>query len=201
MQAPLDLHLVISTLRRLRLDFSAGSLFFLSLRDVPRQTRFRLQHPSCRRLFMDQNDVVSVLEDLIETSKDGQKGYQDAAEHAKRSDLKTFFNQQSLERARFAGELEAELPRMGEPDKKVSGSASGAMHRAWIDTKVALGGGDKTILESVEAGEDKAKEAYQKALGASLPANVLEIVRRQGASVQKAHDEVKRMRDAAKAAA
>ena len=38
------------------------------------------------------------------------------------------------------------------------------MHRAWIDTKVALGGGDKTILESVEAGEDRAKEAYQKAI-------------------------------------
>ncbi len=149
---------------------------------------------------MDQSDVVSVLKDLIETCKDGQKGYQDAAQHAKRADLKTFFNQESLERSRFAGELEAELPRLGEPDKKVSGSVSGKLHRAWIDTKVSLGGGDKTILESVEAGEDNAKETYQKALGASLPANVAEIVRRQAASVQKAHDQVKSLRDAEKAA-
>ncbi|MGC2402713.1 MAG: PA2169 family four-helix-bundle protein [Acidobacteriaceae bacterium] len=150
---------------------------------------------------MDQNDAISVIETLIETCKDGQKGYQDAASHVKRSDLKAYFNEQSLERSGFAGELEAELIRLGKPDKKVSGSVSGTLRRAWIDTKVSLGGGDKTILESVEAGEDKAKEAYQKAVTADLPENVAQIVRRQAASVQAAHDKVKSLRDAAKAAA
>jgi uncharacterized protein (TIGR02284 family) len=149
---------------------------------------------------MDENNAVSVVENLIETCKDGQKGYQDAAQHTKRSDLKTYFNEQSLERSRYAGELEAELIHLGKPDKKVSGSAGAAMHRAWIDTKVALGGGDKTILESVEAGEDKAKEAYQKALNGSLPGNLMEIVRRQAEGVQRAHDKVKSLRDLAKAA-
>jgi uncharacterized protein (TIGR02284 family) len=150
---------------------------------------------------MDENNAISVVENLIETCKDGQKGYQDAAQHVKRSDLKTYFNEQSLERSRFAGELEAELVRLGKPDKKVSGSASAAMHRAWIDTKVALGGGDKTILESVEKGEDDAKDTYNKALSGSLPGNLMEIVRRQAASVQQAHDKVKMLRDTAKAAA
>lgn len=150
---------------------------------------------------MDENNAISVVENLIETCKDGQKGYQDAAEHVKRSDLKTYFNEQSLERSRFAGELEAELVHLGKSDKKVSGSAAGAMHRAWIDTKVALGGGDKTILESVEKGEDNAKDTYNKALAGSLPGNLMEIVRRQAASVQKAHDKVRTLRDTAKAAA
>jgi uncharacterized protein (TIGR02284 family) len=150
---------------------------------------------------MDENNAISVIENLIETCKDGQKGYQDAAAHAKRSDLKTYFNEQSLERARFAGELEAELIRLGKPDKKVSGSVSGTLRRAWIDTKVSLGGGDKTILESVEAGEDNARESYQKALSGSLPGNVTEIIRRQATSVQTAHDKVKRLRDEARAAA
>jgi uncharacterized protein (TIGR02284 family) len=150
---------------------------------------------------MDENNAISVVEDLIETCKDGQKGYQDAAAHVKRSDLKTYFNEQSLERARFAGELEAELIHLGKPDKKVSGSASAALHRAWIDTKVSLGAGDKAILESVEAGEDSAKESYQKAVTGDLPENIAQIVRRQAASVQKAHDKVKSLRDAAKAAA
>jgi uncharacterized protein (TIGR02284 family) len=149
---------------------------------------------------MDKNDAVKVIEDLIETCKDGQKGYQDAATHVKRLDLKTYFNEQSLERSRFAGELEAELPRLGEPDKKVSGSAGGAMRRSWIDTKVALGGGDHTILESLEAGEDSAKEAYKKAMTSALPGNLLEIVRKQAASVQKTHDKVKLLRDTAAAA-
>jgi uncharacterized protein (TIGR02284 family) len=150
---------------------------------------------------MDENNAISVVENLIETNKDGQKGYQDAAQHVKRSDLKTYFNEQSLERSRFAGELEGELVRRGKPDKKVSGSASAALHRAWIDTKVALGGGDKTILESVEKGEDDAKDTYNKALTGSLPGNLMEIVRRQAASVQRAHDKVKMLRDSAKAAA
>jgi uncharacterized protein (TIGR02284 family) len=150
---------------------------------------------------MDENNAISVVENLIETCKDGQKGYQDAATHVKRSDLKTYFNEQSLERSRFAGELETELIRLGKPDKKVSGSASAAMHRAWIDTKIALGGGDKTILESVEKGEDNAKETYRKALSGTLPGNLTEIVRRQAASVQRAHDKVRSLRDTAQAAA
>jgi len=150
---------------------------------------------------MDENNAVSVLKNLIETCKDGEKGYQDAAEHVKRSDLKSYFLEQSAERGRFARELESQLAKVGEPDKKVSGSASAAMHRAWIDTKVALGGGDKTILESVEAGEDNAKETYQKALAGNLPSGTSEIVRRQADSVQRAHDKVRALRDAAKAAA
>jgi uncharacterized protein (TIGR02284 family) len=149
---------------------------------------------------MDENNAISVVENLIETCRDGQKGYQDAAEHAKRADLKTYFLEQSSERGRFAQELQAELAKLGKPDKKVSGSVGGAMHRAWLDTKTTLGGGDKTILESIEAGEDNAKDTYNKALSGALPESLKEIVRRQGTSVQRAHDRVRMLRDEAKAA-
>ena len=70
------------------------------------------------------------------------------------------------------------------------------MHRAWLDTKANLGGGDHTILESVEQGEDSAKQAYSKALASALPPNVAAIVERQAASVRKAHDKVRNLRDA-----
>jgi uncharacterized protein (TIGR02284 family) len=154
---------------------------------------------------MDENNAVSVVKELIETCKDGQKGYQDGASKVKRPDLKAFFNEQSQERGRFAGELEAELHRLEagdkDKDKKVSGSVAGSLHRAWIDTKVSLGAGDKAILEWMEQGEDRAKDAYQKASSASLPGNVAELVRRQAASVQKAHDKVRNLRDTAEAAA
>jgi len=149
---------------------------------------------------MDENNSISVLKNLIETCKDGQKGYQDAAEHVKSPDLKSYFMEQSAERGRFARELQSELANLGEPDKKVSGSASAAMHRAWIDTKVALGGGDKTILESVESGEDDTNDTYQKALSGALPSNLTEVLRRQAASVQRAHDKVRMLRDTAAAA-
>jgi uncharacterized protein (TIGR02284 family) len=149
---------------------------------------------------MDENNAISVVENLIETSKDGQKGYQDAAQHVKNPELKAYFNEQSAERARFAQELQSQLSTLGKPDKKVSGSVGGAMHRAWLDTKANLGGGDKSILESVEAGEDTAKDSYNKALTGALPESLKEIIRRQATSVQRAHDKVKLLRDSAKAA-
>jgi len=144
---------------------------------------------------MDSNDAISVVEKLIETCRDGQKGYADAAKHVKRPDLKIYFRQQSAERQRFADELERELSSLGKSDKKPSSSVAGALHRTWIDTKAALGGGDKTILESVEQGEDSAKEAYEEALRAQLTSNLQPIVQRQAESVKSAHDKVKSMRD------
>jgi len=47
---------------------------------------------------MDQNNAVTVIEKLTEICKDGEKGYKEAAEHAKRSDLKTLSATQSSER-------------------------------------------------------------------------------------------------------
>jgi len=149
---------------------------------------------------MDEKDPISVVEHLIERCKDGQKGFREAAEKANSTDLKTFFNQVSAERAGFAQELQTQLATLGKPEKKASGSVEGALHRAWVDTKVALGGDDHTVLDWLEHGEDVAKDAYQKALSGNLPASLREIVRRQADSVQRVHDKVKSLRDATKAA-
>lgn len=149
---------------------------------------------------MDRDKSIDALEHLIERCRDGHNGYQEAAEKVKRPDLKTFFNEVSLERGRFAEELQNELVRLGKPDKRVSGSTEAALHRAWLDTKAALGGDDHTVLDWLEHGEDVAKDAYEKALASDLPENIAHIVRRQAASVQQAHDKVKALRDTAKAA-
>jgi uncharacterized protein (TIGR02284 family) len=144
---------------------------------------------------MDKKDSVSVIENLIEICKDGEKGYEDAAKHVKRSDLKTFFATRSSERGRFARELQAVLMNLGKTEKKDSGTVAGALHRAWIDAKVGLGAGDKSLLESVEKGEDEARDAYREAIGSLLPPDVADIVSRQARSIQTAHDQVKSLRD------
>jgi uncharacterized protein (TIGR02284 family) len=144
---------------------------------------------------MDQKDSVNVIEKLVEICKDGEKGYKDAAEHAKRSDLKSFFTTQSAERGRFAHELQTTLMKLGKTEKKESGTVAGALHRAWIDTKVGLGAGDKSILESVEKGEDEARDAYREAIGSPLPPDVADVVSRQARSIQAVHDQVKTLRD------
>lgn len=149
---------------------------------------------------MDENNVIDVVEHLIERCRDGQKGFREAADKVRNTDLKGLFNEISDQRGGFAQELQAELAHLGRLDKQISGSAEGAAHRAWIDTKVALGGDDHTVLDWLEHGEDFAKDAYEKALSGTLPATLGEVVRRQAASVQRVHDQVKALRDQAKAA-
>jgi uncharacterized protein (TIGR02284 family) len=149
---------------------------------------------------MNNERVVGVLDELIETCRDGQNGFREAAEHIKNPELRTFFIEQSTERARFAGELEAEVQRLGERDPNRSGSVAGTLHRAWLDLKSNLGGGDQSILNSAEQGEDSAKKAYEKAIAEPLPQNLLSIIRRQAQSIFAAHDRVKLFRDRQKAA-
>ena len=144
----------------------------------------------------DNQKLKGTLQDLIDTCRDGQNGYRDAAEHVTDANLRHFFNEQSLERAAFAGELEQELLNLGEHDPDRSGSVPGAIHRAWIDLKATLGGGDESLLSSAEAGEDAAKKSYEKALeDGKLPEPLAVIVRRQLASIKAAHDRVRNLRD------
>ncbi len=144
---------------------------------------------------MDQSNVLHVLNTLIESCRDGQNGYRDAAEHVTNPGLRHFFNEQSLQRAQYAGELEQEAQHLGEHDPDRSGSVAAALHRAWFDFKANLGGGDHSILASVEAGEDRAKKVYEDAVKEKLPENLLTIIRRQQASIQAAHDRVRSLRD------
>ena len=56
-------------------------------------------------------------------------------------------------RTRFARELEQELERIGTWQTTRIGSVTGGLRQTWFDVKRALGGGDQTILDAVEAGE------------------------------------------------
>jgi uncharacterized protein (TIGR02284 family) len=141
------------------------------------------------------DDAKSVLQNLIETCRDGETGYLHASGLADDSQLKSYFQQQSLERARFRVELTDAITRLGEVDPDTSGSSAALLHRAWFELKDDFGGGDHTLLESVEQGEDSAKHAYESALEKALPAEIEELVRNQYARVKASHDRVRSWRD------
>jgi uncharacterized protein (TIGR02284 family) len=150
---------------------------------------------------MHNDKAISILNDLIETCRDGQNGFKDAAENVKSTDLKSFFLDVSQERARFLGELQHQVRSLGgDPDK--SGSTVGALHRAWIDIKGTLTGkDDASILSEVERGEDSAVDAFEDALKENLPVNVRTVVEKQYQEVKRIHDRVKQQRDAQSARA
>ncbi|MEY2528131.1 MAG: hypothetical protein QOJ05_221 [Verrucomicrobiota bacterium] len=147
-----------------------------------------------------QKEIISTINDLIETLKDGQKGFREASEAVKDTQLKSLFSEFSLQRSKFAGELQNEAISLGEHNPENSSSTAGAMHRAWINLKSAITSqDDHAILAECERGEDSAVSEFKKAMEEEeLSAPIREMVSRQYAEVKRAHDRIRELRDAAK---
>ncbi len=136
----------------------------------------------------DSNDLVKVV---IEVLHDGQKGYTDIGEHITNPEMRTFFMTESQTRGSYASELSAAA---GMSD--VGGTAVAAIHRSWGDLKAKLGGGDHTLLETAEQGEDAAKKAYEAALAdSSISGSVRSLLQQQQTHILSAHNKVKAFRD------
>jgi uncharacterized protein (TIGR02284 family) len=139
----------------------------------------------------DNDNVISTLNNLIETCKDGENGFRTAASGVKNGELKMLFNLYSQQRAQFAAELQAEVRSLG-GDPEETGSVAASLHRGWINIKSAVTGEDEgAVVSECERGEDAAVENYQEALNETLPANVLAIVERQYVQVKEAHDRIR----------
>jgi uncharacterized protein (TIGR02284 family) len=146
-----------------------------------------------------QKEIISTINSLIETLKDGQEGFQKAAEGVKDPNLKSLFSGYSQQRARFATELQSRARDLGESEPEKTSSAAGAMHRAWINIKsVVTSGDDAAILAECERGEDSAVSEYKKAMEDNLTSPLRELVSRQYSEVKTAHDRIKTLRDTAK---
>jgi uncharacterized protein (TIGR02284 family) len=138
--------------------------------------------------------LLMVIQHLI----DGQEGLQKIAEEVKEEPLKRYFLAESLKRAQFRGDLETVLHQEGVHDIKESGSMSGTVLRTWGELKKKLGGGDHTMLETAEQGEDEAIEAYEDAMNRELPLPVRQLLQEQLTQIQASHEYVKTARDSRK---
>ena len=148
---------------------------------------------------MDNQETIGVLNDLIETSKDGEKGFRECAEDLKNPQLKTTMVQRAQDCATAAAELQQLVRSLG-GDPETSGSMAGDLHRRWVDLKsMVTGKDDEAILNECERGEDVALKSYRKALDKDLPADIRVVVQRQFQGVQRNHDQVKALRDAERA--
>ena len=149
---------------------------------------------------MTNEKLLDCLNDLIETSKDGEYGFNACAEHAKSPELKATLSQRASECRQGAQELQnLVVQNGGKPD--TGGSVAGAMHRGWVAVRGTLSTyDDKAILEECERGEDRAVASYRKALAEDLPTSVRPVIERQMQGVQRNHDQVKMLRDQFRAA-
>jgi uncharacterized protein (TIGR02284 family) len=144
---------------------------------------------------MDTENTIGVLNGLIETCRDGQYGFQEAAENVESPELKQIFGDAALERSRFVGELQEHVRALG-GDPENSGSVAASLHRTWIDIKGTLTGkSDQSILSECERGEDSAVEAYEDAIEENeITGDVRQTIDRQYAAVKQVHDRIKQLR-------
>ena len=148
---------------------------------------------------MDTKDTISVLNDLIETSKDGEKGFTKCANDLQTTGLKSVMVKRSQDCAAATAELQQLVLSLGgEPENDTS--LGGDLHRRWVGLKELVTGQDDTaILNECERGEDVAKKSYSDALDKDLPPNIRAVVQKQYQGVLRNHDQVKVLRDAARA--
>lgn len=143
---------------------------------------------------METSKVVDVLNELIETSENGKKGFAEAAEKATDASLKVELSQRAQQCAIAAQQLDSAVRTMGgEPAQ--GGTVAGAVHRGWVAVKAAVGDRNVAVLEEVERGEDHAKAEYKKALTLDLPPEARKLVEQQYDGCLRNHSRIRELRD------
>jgi uncharacterized protein (TIGR02284 family) len=134
---------------------------------------------------MTDRSERAVLNHLIETCKDAERGFRHVAEHATDPALKSLFLDIASQRARFAADLMPHAQRLGGPNAH-DGTAVGTLHRTWIDLRSAIFRGDPVAaIHEAERGEHFSLGVYRSALDGMLPPTARELVETQYAELRR----------------
>jgi len=141
-----------------------------------------------------RGEVLDQLNRLLTDTRDGEEGYQEAAENVKDVELKSLFLAQSRQRGEFAMEIDREIRTLGgDPD---NGTSLGAdLHRAWINIKSTFSSNDdKATVQECQRGDQEALNNYNSVLQETdLIASSRELLLRQKQSIESAHASMSRL--------
>jgi uncharacterized protein (TIGR02284 family) len=134
-----------------------------------------------------------VLNHLIETCRDSERGYRAAAGLVEGPTLKAKLLEMADERARFAQELIPHAQRLG-GDDAADGTRAAAIHRRWMDFKAKLSPhNDQAIFAEVLRGDEVTLRTYETALEEVLPASVRDLVEAQAKKVRDVHERLEEL--------
>lgn len=143
---------------------------------------------------MNTVDTIELLNNLIVTSKNGERGLCAAAEEAHHKDLK----QSLFDYARFFGETANELQQavrdLGGKPKEI-GSFAHTVHRTLMHLRVtALGRDENLILDEAEGDEDDIEARLSIAVAEDTPPAIHALLERQYHEAQRHHREIREWR-------
>ncbi|ARO88203.1 aldehyde dehydrogenase [Nitrosospira lacus] len=147
---------------------------------------------------MNNDEIVSILNGLIEISRDGAEGFRTCSEDVDDVALKLYFKNRAESCEKAIRELNTEVRRHGgDPDS--GGTLTGTLHRAWVNLQAAIISRDNlSVLEECERGEAAAVLAYENALREELPGELRALLDKQLDGAKRNHDRVRQMRDTAR---
>ena len=144
---------------------------------------------------MDNQDQITTLNELIETTLDSINGYEDSAGNIDNDRLREIFRQRADERQQIVQDLRNEVRRLG-GNPEESGTLLGKAHQRFEDLKAAITGRDEqAIVNEVERGEDYIKAKYEAALEkGSLTGDSRVAVERAYQFVRAGHDQMSQLK-------
>lgn len=142
------------------------------------------------------DDLVDNLQGLLEKNYDAEKGFKTAMKDAKSTGLKSYLQSQSVTRGRFATELDQQIRSLNATPKE-NGSATGALHRAWIDIKSSVSGHtDEAVLEECIRGEKASVKEYEEKLAKNnFPPQIEGVLNNQLSEITNTLSRVRNLED------
>jgi uncharacterized protein (TIGR02284 family) len=148
---------------------------------------------------MNNNEVISILNALVETCRRGQEVFRSAAEGIRNSEFRRLFNIFAQQRSQFIAELQAEIHRLGGDAGKVGSTATNLPNNT-IPFRVPGASemrDEASIIAECQREEEAAVNDYQEALKADLPLDVQYVVKRQYMDIKDAYDRIRILQRAA----
>jgi uncharacterized protein (TIGR02284 family) len=146
-----------------------------------------------RRTHMNNNEVISILNKLIETCRKGQKVFRSAAEGVQNNEFRRLFNIFAQQRAQFITELQAELHRLGGEVSVETTPPSGKT----IPFPSSGMRDEAAVITECQREEEAAVNEYQEALRADLQLDVQYVIKRQYMDIKDAYDRIRILQRAA----
>lgn len=136
---------------------------------------------------MSERTARAVVNDLIETCRDGERGLQNAAALIKDGALETMLLDLAAERSGFAAALEPHAQRLG-GDAAAQGTAAAALHRGWMDLKSVLTShDDQAVMAEVVRGDALTLRVFADAISGILPPSIRDVVEEQERRLRAGH--------------
>jgi uncharacterized protein (TIGR02284 family) len=129
------------------------------------------------------DEAAEAFQRLIQTCYAGEQDFRTAASVVEDDVLRRLFNSYSLQRARFAAELQSELARWKGVDYGRSQPLGANRNRAYARAEDAL--------EACCSRDEILLERYEEALSVTLPRSARFLVSAQFALARQAHDRIK----------